>query len=361
MKKVQCQIFSLFMSLILTTCTGIAQERSTVDLYDDLQNEYQLHILYVIPSDGVDHHLDTSGVLADSVDKALDWLYFAGKRAIRLDTFNGKPDVTFVKLDMTNEDIYNHGNLVKYIEWQLESKGMIQDNKLYAAYYEGYFADCAAATQPPNDFGQLTVLAIGDPSCGKPIGFDSSVGEWELTLLHEVFHLLGAVSQDSPHYMEEGHLLDNTKKDLMSFGEWDPPDLVLDRGFDDYWGHGSANFVDVSMSVFMTPTIGDGSVPPGWPLQKLVPYSFIPPHSVEADTEADIRFVNMWSEEVNLYMIDELGELHFESSIGMGQQYLPVSRVGDVWIITRSRGLSPLSAWKAPHGLSQAFFSAPSI
>ena len=159
---------------------------------------HQLHLLYVVPKNGVDRSLDTNGVIAASAELAVAWLkgQNVAHRTIRLDRFgpSRQPDITFVQLDRDEESVYQHPNPLGSIEWELSIRGLLNEEKIYAAYYEGRFDPCAAAVQPPN-IGRLALLAIGDERCRvgllkPPL---SRAGEWELTLVHETFHLLGAV------------------------------------------------------------------------------------------------------------------------------------------------------------------------
>src|SRR3954451_18824598 len=51
-----------------------ADVRATSDRADDLPGHAQAHVLYVLPSNGADHSLDTNGAIAASVDSWQRWL-----------------------------------------------------------------------------------------------------------------------------------------------------------------------------------------------------------------------------------------------------------------------------------------------
>lgn len=352
--------FAILVSLGTGPPTLRAQARSTADRADSTRNPNQLHLLYVVAMDRQDHQLDRRGILGDSAERALRWLEAQTGRTVRLDRYRGAPDVSFVRLDATDREIRRHEDPVGFVEWQLVERGLLRPGKLYAAYFEGHFDDCAAAAQPPALLGQVALLAIGDPRCGPPLEVSTGVDHWELTLIHEVFHLLGAVAPSSPHADSSGHLLDNTMKDLMTSGSWDPPDLLVDRSQDDYWGHGSSDFVDISLSVFLEPSAPGAELPPAWPLQRLTPLARVPQPQPVSDSEASIGIVNLWDQDAVLYRKDEsTGALVFEASLETTHAHYPGSLVGDVWVLTRPRDQAPLAAWVAPAGLSLAIFTKP--
>src|SRR5690349_282422 len=49
-----------------------ASARSTADRADDFAG-YQIHVMYVLPSDGTDYKLDTNGAIASSVAATQKW------------------------------------------------------------------------------------------------------------------------------------------------------------------------------------------------------------------------------------------------------------------------------------------------
>src|SRR5256885_507384 len=86
-----------------STTTGLP--RSTVDRPDEVSGP-QVHGFYVVPSDLEDRALDTSGVIAASVSNWEVWLQAqTGGRDLRLDLFQGQPDVTFFRMPQTDAQI----------------------------------------------------------------------------------------------------------------------------------------------------------------------------------------------------------------------------------------------------------------
>src|SRR5215216_1343977 len=76
-----------------------AAARSTADRTDDLAG-YQIHVMYVLPSDGIDYNLDTNGSIASSVAATQKWFVAqtGGTRRLRFDTSSGELDISFFRL-----------------------------------------------------------------------------------------------------------------------------------------------------------------------------------------------------------------------------------------------------------------------
>jgi hypothetical protein len=355
-------LFAIAILLAFSATELAAGNRAVRDQPDDDRNPHQLHLLYVLPAGATDRQLDTDGTITRSALAALEWLEAESGRTLRLDTRNGSPDITFVRLDRTDAQFREHENPVALIEWLLVAQGHIQPNKLYAAYYAGHYTDCAAAPRPPLTLGQVAVLAVGDAHCGQPLGANADLDHWEFTLIHEIFHLLGGVPDNTPHAVSGGHLLDNSHKDLMSDGSWDLP-AILDRGRDDYWGHGQSDYADLSLSAFVTPVIGAGQLPPGsWPIQRPLQQHAIPnplPPRSMANTSS-FSMVNVGDHEIVLYHVDpDSGRLVFQGTIEPDHHRQMDGWEGDVWVITLPFDPKVLATWTAPSGPAIAVWTGP--
>jgi Tol biopolymer transport system component len=101
-----------------------AADHQLTDRPDDRPGK-QVHVMYVIPSDGEDRELDLDGTLVHTVDSFQRWLAEqTGGRSLRLDTFAGELDVTFFRLSQTDEEIGARGAFVRdAIEQGLEDAG----------------------------------------------------------------------------------------------------------------------------------------------------------------------------------------------------------------------------------------------
>lgn len=248
-------------------------DRTTTDRPDDSPN-YQVQVFYVLPSDGVDQQLDTNDTLIKTVNAWNEWLaqQTNGIR-LRLDTYGGQLDIAFVRLSSTDAQLASQGLYIRdAIERELSQLGFKNPKKLYAVYYGGTANEtCGGAPLPPDLVGRVDALYLNGqfadpniPDCNQnPFGAVGSPGYLEFSMLHEIFHSLGAVPQCAPHYTQNGHTSD-TPRDLMYAGNqpWQPQ--VLDEGHDDYYGHNNPNCLDVANSAFLDPLPANPALPPKW-------------------------------------------------------------------------------------------------
>ena len=254
-----------------------ASRRSMSDRADD-DSGYQLHVMYVVPSDGIDRGLDTNGKLNVSVCAFQKWLVGQTNGVgLRLDTYQDSLDITFLRLSRSNEDIASHGEHVRdEIEADLRTAGFNDPNKLYVVYYDGLSnTACGGGAWPPSLPGHVAALYLqglpnGNPRCNQNqfATSEDSPGYLEFAMIHEIFHTLGAVATCAPHYnaTQPSHVSGDSA-DLMWAGPtptiWAPSDLDIDH--DDYYGHNQVNCLDLADSTFMDPLPAIGATPPGWP------------------------------------------------------------------------------------------------
>jgi hypothetical protein len=249
--------------------------RSGVDRPDDLTG-HQVHLVYALPSDGPDRSFDTDGSIARSINLVQDWLSGqTGGQRLRLDTYGGQPDVTFVRLAKTDEYIASfEANVREMVERGLSDAGQIHPDKIYLVYYDGTstFA-CGGASYPPYLIGQAQVLYLrglpaGPVTCGSnTLGALGATAPayFDIAMLHEFTHGLGLVPLCAPHQYLGGHASD-AANDLMWTGNqpWDVAHVTIDVNRDDYYGHGRADCPDMQTSAFLSPTVGPTWLPSGW-------------------------------------------------------------------------------------------------
>ena len=249
--------------------------RALVDRPDDITGP-QVHLVYVLPSDGTDRALDVDGSIARSITLVQDWLSReSGGQRLRLDTFAGRPDITFVRLPKTDARIASSGAFVReMVDRGLLDGGHVEPDTMYLAYYDGSstFA-CGGATYPPVIIGQVVAVYLR----GRPAPFIDcnanvvgAVGAtqpayFDIAMLHEFVHGLGLASTCAPHQHSLGHV-DDAANDLMWTGNapWDVEHVQLDVNRDDYFGHGRTDCRDLRHSAFLTPSIEPTWMPPGW-------------------------------------------------------------------------------------------------
>ena len=240
---------------------------SEVDRPDN-RTGYQIHPIYVIPADGTDRHLDEGwvdtvtgtthieGWIAETTYLAHDWLYAtSGGVSLRSDTFGQKSllDVSFLQLPWTAAQVANvpMASLWDFIAYEIHVAGFNQPNKIYAVWYDGYnsYGVCGVA----NPGGQTAILFMG--------GCPGSVF-LQMTMLHEIFHILGAVSSCAPNTLGDGHVPE--VEDLMYAYDNNSGYYYLDYGNDDYWNHSNPFCPDVADSVFLDPLPATPQSPPYW-------------------------------------------------------------------------------------------------
>jgi hypothetical protein len=253
-----------------------ASARSTADRTDDLAG-YQIHVMYVLPSDGIDYNLDTNGSIASSVAATQKWFaaQTAGTRRLRFDTSNGELDISFFRLARTDAAIAGFGAYVRdQIQRDINAAGFNHPEKIYAVYYGGSSTHaCGGGAWPPTLPGNVVALYLRGrppgawPCASNVLATSGDVpGYWEFSLIHEFFHTLGAVAACAPHHTRAGHVSDDPR-DLMYAGDrpWRPS--MLDVGNDDYFNH-HTDCLDVAKSVFIDPVAADAVAPPGWKTTK---------------------------------------------------------------------------------------------
>ena len=248
-------------------CEGIgpsASGRSTTDRPDEVTGP-QVHVVYVLPSDGNDRHLDTDSTLSNTVGSWQNWLSGqTGGRVFRMDLYEGALDVTFVRLARSNATMTGYGAYVRdTIEKDLTALGLVVATKLYAVYYDGGSTyACGGGAWPQALPGRVGALYLqgappGAPACNTnalAVSATSPPGYLEFAMIHELMHTLGFISSTAPHFTLAGHVSDSPT-DLMYAGSspWAP--ATLDVGQDDYYRpeglpSGVLNF---ATSTYLTP------------------------------------------------------------------------------------------------------------
>ncbi len=242
-----------------------ALPRSTKDRPDDVTAP-QVHALYVLPSDGVDRALDTNGTIEASFANWQRWLRGQTfNNGMRLDTFRGDLDVTFVRLARTDAELAARGLFLRDgLEQELRAKGAVRAGKVYATYYDGSStAACGGGAWPPRLPGAVAALylrATYGPGavCYQPERSRDELQIMDFAMLHEVLHTTGFVPSCAPNHTREGHVSDSPR-DLMYAGDepWRP--AVLDVGNDDYFHAHILGCRELAVSPYLDRGFGVGS------------------------------------------------------------------------------------------------------
>ena len=228
-----------------------ARDRAVTDMPDEISGP-QVHFLYVVPSDGGDRQLDTNGVISASVASWQGWLRGqTGGRGLRLDTYQGELDITFLRFA---------GRFVGRNSLDvLRAAGFNHPTKIYAVFWDGGvgWSACGASWASP-PFGIL--ILRGTPSgssCALHLLGQDPPRYLEFATLHEIGHALGYVPSCAPHYTpNRGPHVSDSRFDLMYTGNqlWgvgEPGRMTLDVGRDDYFMANVPGCPDLSNSPYL--------------------------------------------------------------------------------------------------------------
>jgi hypothetical protein len=260
---------SLVSIMLASVSAGAAtaRGRTVTDMPDDISGP-QVHFLYVVPSDGGDGQLDSNGGMEQSIARIQQWLVTqTGSQGLRVDTYHGVPDITFVRLPHTDAQATSKNPFpIWVIGEDLVAAGFNDPAKIYAAFYDGHstFA-CGGATSPAlHKLGAMYLQAwpTNDPRpCSDAPGFGTGTarpGYFEIGLLHEAMHTIGFAPSCAPHVTEVDHV-DDSPTDLMyhpdakSPAGWDWSHAVLDFNHDDYYRAHIQGCPDLSDSPYLMP------------------------------------------------------------------------------------------------------------
>ena len=201
----------------------------------------QVHAIYVIPKDGRDRRLDVDGTLQAALWASQDWLAgAAGGRSLRMDTFRGRFDISFLRSSRSAADLRDqHLRIVNALQSDLRSAGFTRDaRKVALVLYDGPMTDgdilCGVALGRVS-LPRIALVNVRDPGCGE-LAPGGQFSHRHKTIPHEVFHAAGAVPDSAPNEDGDGHSTD--PKDIM-YGHTLPAReveaLLVDPGHDDYW------------------------------------------------------------------------------------------------------------------------------
>jgi hypothetical protein len=273
---------------------GCVTGRSTTNRADDSSLD-QIRVLYVLPSDAIDHQRDTNDQICNSVRGVATWFHAQTNVDLRFDTSNDRIDVGFVRLtktdaqmrgtDPNNTSIDTGTAFVRErIERELVAMNAIASNKLYAVFYEGSSVyACGGGAYPPLIKARVGAVYLQGmpPGVTKPCGDSFPWGQASLVpsyidyaILHELVHSMGIVPDSSPNEHAQGHVFDTTAttpaRDLMysprntSDPAWatnNSSGLLIDINGDDYWHAGT---VDLARMSLLTPLPASPVRPNGW-------------------------------------------------------------------------------------------------
>ena len=219
-------------SLSLEVVSGASvTDRATMDRPDDLSGA-QIHFVYAFPEDAEeDRNYDQAGDLAFIADQMQEWLQAEAGMTWRLDTYNGRLDVSSLPIRwqgaQTPSEVIN-----EFRDALEEREGRLNREKKYAIFFD---YDGAQGAFPVEGVASdmLAVTLVSGPLHQHIAG----------TAIHEVIHTFGAVASCAPNATAGMHVGDS-RVDIMGGGG-----IIggaLDWGRDDYFRHDNAGCLDVA-------------------------------------------------------------------------------------------------------------------
>jgi hypothetical protein len=281
----------LFLATVGSAAAALP--RATADRPDDISG-LQVHMIYAVAADAVDHGYDTDGSIQNAVDIFQQWLAGqTGGRVLRMDTYQGSVDVTFRRIGALDGQEQPSPQYPLFgLTDDLTQAGLVAPTKVYGVYYDGGSAavPCGNANWPqwplpsPSTVAAFYLHSMGGgcnhgfPAAGDPPNYTV------FAMFHDVMHTLGMVGTCARHPTpaNPGHV-DDSPTDLMYGGTqpWSPS--VLDIGHDDYYQAGIPGCADLDTVGFLSRATtspltvslagnGDGSVKSiPWPLLSCPP------------------------------------------------------------------------------------------
>jgi hypothetical protein len=234
------------------------RRRYTEDQPDDHAG-YQIHMVYALPKGAPDEELDRKGAIARAVEGMNAWLSRKGDgRALRFDTYQNEPDVTFVRLRATDDELKaGPGGGFAGILAELQETALFKPGKVIAVFYgaDGVRDDEKHMGKAHQGFGIAFLKCLDDFSLKGAV----TGAAWENVMLHEIVHAIGMNEST-----EKAHVFD-APNDLMATSATHSTNVLLDLNNDDYFEHGAREHFDLSKSLFLKRPPADARPPKGWP------------------------------------------------------------------------------------------------
>jgi len=242
-------------SLSISVEVPASRERTTTDRPDD--SDFSVHLAYVLPADGDDEQWDINGTIESIVGSIQTWLRErANGLGLRFDTYSGELDITFLRLNKTKDEVAEVVVTSDAILSEMIAAGFDNPTKIYAVWY------------PQPGRGGTDISVCGFQTSRQGVRFAFSFFErmedpqpnrcvnQDTTMLHEVFHALGAVSPCVRANLNPGEPgppghVDDDPNDLMYQGTDLRSATALDKDRDDYFGHDVAQCFDLADSKYL--------------------------------------------------------------------------------------------------------------
>ena len=218
----------------------------------DVNDDHQIHFIYLLSSEGKDTELDISGWIEKRVNSVNDkFLRFSAKnkksngigQQFKLDmTKEGKLDVTFVRMNVSKKrlDVGEYPSAVIYS--YLRQAGFNNPKKVYASL-AGFKSKHGNSDGGEGGVPMMVIYIPAVKTYGQT--------DMDLVILHELFHAQGASYGCGKRTYAGGHVKgsDVLAKDSVKSS--------IDRNNNTYYRHDIEGCPDLAKSVFVTPTAED--------------------------------------------------------------------------------------------------------
>ena len=282
-------VLSLIIFFSIIVIVNAKEYRNLVDL-PDIDDGYNIHVMYVLPSNGIDKEYDLNSKISMLIYQMDKWFnkktkgrLFKEGQNLKFDRkSDGKIDITFLNIDLRDEVISREGiNAVNVIQPAIARYGFNDPKKVYFVVYGGSNRDVCASSQLPGHqqrgiTANTAALYYPGKRTGSCIendgGFKPTFNNTASSALHEILHVLGAVPKCAPDHLvfkNEGTINDGIGGHLSIEGDimYSVQSNVtfanaehLDFKSINYYNHNN-DCLDIAKSVYVTPTVENPQLP----------------------------------------------------------------------------------------------------
>ena len=218
----------------------------------DVNDDHQIHFIYLLSLDGKDSELDISGWIekrVNSVNRKFLKMSARNKKSngigqqFKLDmTEEGKLDVTFVRMNISKKQLDVPDYPTEMIYFYLRQKGFNNPKKVYATF-AGFKSKHGNSDGGEGGVPYMIIYTPAVKTYGQP--------DMDLVILHELFHTQAAAYACGKRTYEGAHVKGS---DILAVN------IVkssIDSKNDTYYRHDIEGCPDLAKSVFVTPTAED--------------------------------------------------------------------------------------------------------
>ncbi|MGZ3638411.1 MAG: hypothetical protein ACXVCX_11315 [Ktedonobacterales bacterium] len=202
--------------------TYAMSNRSLEDRPDDYQGA-QVHVIYAVPKGGVDRQFDLANKIPYSLAAMNNWLQGQIGRKVKLDTYKGDIDITFVQLPRTDAEYASSTGTDKAFAIRSDMARFETAGKNLLVFYDGpgTSTSCGESTIPFSGSQRFDVqfsLVYGEgcwihPSTPTAPTPTSTPSFSDNIAMHEMFHAFGALH---PPQVTSAQTLELTQQEVLS-------------------------------------------------------------------------------------------------------------------------------------------------